>query len=130
MVVKLVSPSIVEAEKLPETGEIPATFWPSTDKIPEKFRQEVKEENKVKIPKEGKVLSHGGARAAMGDSAGSTWAVSWDLKNVKVLKEGNEELENVAESENKVEVPGVAKTERNARVEKHQTNENKMEVPG
>ena len=39
MVVKLAFPSIVEAEKLPETGEVPATFRQAAGKIPEKFRQ-------------------------------------------------------------------------------------------
>ena len=38
---KLVSPSIVEAEKLPETGEIPTTHWASTIENPDEVRQSI-----------------------------------------------------------------------------------------
>ena len=38
---KLVSPRIVEAEKLPETGKVPTTYRASTVENPEEIRQSI-----------------------------------------------------------------------------------------
>ena len=95
---KLVSPSIVEAEKLPETGEIPTTHRASTIENPDQVRQNIEAsikalDREVERIVDTKILSaEAETGAVQGTSAGVLDSVKSDPEKsgtvAKTLEDG------------------------------------------